>query len=49
MEWFRQGALPLDKMITRRYDALDDINEGIRALEDGEISGRSIMVYKRPE
>ena len=23
--------------------------EGVRALEDGEISGRSIVVYKRPE
>jgi Zn-dependent alcohol dehydrogenase len=48
VEWFRQGALPLDKMITRRYESLDDINEGVRALEAGEIAGRSIMVYKRP-
>ena len=49
VEWFRQGALPLNKMITQRYNSLDDINEGVRALEAGEISGRSIMVYKRPE
>jgi len=49
VEWFRQGALPLNKMVTKRYGSLDDINEGIRALQAGEISGRSIMVYKRPE
>lgn len=49
VEWFRQGALPLDKMITKRYDSLDDINEGIRALETGEIAGRSIMVYRQPD
>ena len=49
VEWFRQGALPLNKMITKRYNSLDEINEGVRALEDGEISGRSIVVYKRPE
>ena len=48
IEWYRQGALPLNKMITKRYNALDDINEGVRALEAGEISGRSIMVYRRP-
>lgn len=49
VEWYRQGALPLDKMITKRFNALDDINEGVRSLEAGEISGRSIMVYKRPD
>ena len=49
VEWFRQGALPLDKMITKRYDSLDEINEGIRALEAGEIAGRSIMVYRQPD
>ncbi len=48
VEWFRQGALPLDKMVTKRYDSLDDINEGVRALEAGEISGRAIMVYAEP-
>ncbi|MPZ99955.1 MAG: zinc-binding dehydrogenase [Dehalococcoidia bacterium] len=47
--WFKQGALPLDKMVTRQYDSLDDINEGVRALEAGEILGRSIMVYARPD
>jgi Zn-dependent alcohol dehydrogenase len=46
VEWFKQGALPLDKMVTKIYGSLDDINEGVRALEAGEISGRSIMVYR---
>lgn len=48
VEWFKQGALPLDKMVTKIYRSLDDINEGVRALEAGEISGRSIMVYREP-
>ncbi len=45
IEWFRKGELPLDKMITTIYSGLDKINEGVRALENGEIQGRSIMVY----
>ena len=49
VEWYKQGALPLDKMVTKVYESLDDINEGVRALEQGEISGRSIMVYARPD
>ena len=49
VEWYKQGALPLDKMVTRRYQSLDEINEGIRALEAGEISGRAIMVYAEPD
>jgi len=48
VEWFKQGALPLDKMITKVYEGLDHINEGVRALERGEVTGRSIMVYARP-
>lgn len=48
VEWYKQGALPLDKMVTKIYGSLDDINEGVRALEAGEISGRSIMVYRKP-
>ena len=35
-------------MVTKRYDGLDYINEGVRALESGEIEGRSIMVYAQP-
>lgn len=48
VEWYKQGALPLDKMVTKTYEGLDYINEGVRALEKGEITGRSIMVYDRP-
>ncbi|MBM3139977.1 MAG: zinc-binding dehydrogenase [Chloroflexi bacterium] len=48
VHWFKQGALPLDKMVTKVYDGLDRINDGVQALERGEISGRSIMVYDRP-
>lgn len=48
VEWYKQGALPLDKMVTKVYEGLDHINEGVRALEKGEITGRSIMVYDRP-
>ena len=44
-----QGALPLDKMVTKRYGSLDEIHEGVRALERGEIFGRSIMVYAQPD
>jgi Zn-dependent alcohol dehydrogenase len=48
IDWFQKGELPLDKMVTTVYSSLDDINEGVRALEAGEIKGRSIMVYKSP-
>ena len=48
VEWYKQGALPLEKMVTKTYEGLDYINEGVRALEKGEITGRSIMVYDRP-
>ena len=36
----------MEKMISVKYDGLDSINEGIEALESGNISGRSIMIYK---
>ena len=49
VEWYKQGALPFDKMVTKIYESLDDINEGVLALEQGEISGRSIMVYAKPD
>src|SRR5579875_486912 len=42
--WFREGRLPLDKLVTQRY-TLDQINEGVQALERGEVFGRSIIVY----
>ncbi len=48
VQWFKEGKLPLDKFVTRRYSNLDEINEGVRALENGEIEGRSIIVYGAP-
>ena len=48
VQWYREGKLPLEEMVTKRYDGLDHINEGVRALESGEIEGRSIMVYAQP-
>jgi Zn-dependent alcohol dehydrogenase len=48
IDWFQRGELPLDRMVTTIYQGLDKINEGVRALENGEIRGRSIMVYKSP-
>ena len=46
VDWYKEGQLPLDKFISKRYSNLDEINEGVRALENGEIEGRSIIVYK---
>lgn len=48
VQYYRDGRLPLEAMISKRYASLDDINEGVRALENGEIEGRSIMVYRQP-
>ncbi len=48
VQWYLEGKLPLERMISKRYDGLDHINEGVRALEAGEIEGRSIMVYAEP-
>ncbi len=42
------GALPLDRMIAKQYDSLDNIVEGVRALEAAEIRGRSTMVCDTP-
>ncbi len=44
VQWYREGKLPLDQLVTRRF-TLDTVNDGTRALEHGEILGRSIMVY----
>ncbi|MHB8577359.1 MAG: zinc-binding dehydrogenase, partial [Dehalococcoidia bacterium] len=47
VRWYKEGMLPLDKLVTRRY-TLDQINEATGALERGEILGRSIMEYSKP-
>jgi NDMA-dependent alcohol dehydrogenase len=40
---YREGQLKLDELITRRY-TLDQINEGYRAMRDGE-NIRGVIVY----
>ena len=44
VRWFQEGKLPLDLLVSKRY-TLDQINEGIGALERGEILGRSIVEF----
>ncbi|MDA1240477.1 MAG: zinc-binding dehydrogenase [Chloroflexi bacterium] len=48
VELYKAGKLPLERFVSKRYDNLDQINEGVRALEQGEIEGRSIIVYAQP-
>ena len=42
VEWYSDGRLPLDDMVTERF-ALDDVNEACDALANGKISGRAIF------
>jgi Zn-dependent alcohol dehydrogenase len=44
VRWFKEGKLPLDLMVTRRYK-LEQINEACDALARGEIAGRAIVEY----
>ena len=44
LRWYREGALDLDALVTERH-AIDDINEAVKRLEDGEVFGRSILVF----
>ena len=44
VRWFREGRLPLDKLVTRRY-TLEQINDACDALAHGEISGRAIVEF----
>ncbi len=44
VRWFKQGKLPLDLMVTRRYK-LEQINEACDALARGEIAGRAIVEF----
>ncbi len=44
LDWYADGSLDLDALVTARY-GIDDINEAVRALEAGEISGRAILVF----
>ncbi len=44
LDWYRDGRLDLDALVTARY-ALEDINEATTDLEEGRIFGRSILVF----
>lgn len=44
VRWMKQGKLPLDLMVTRRYK-LEQINEACDALTRGEIAGRAIVEF----
>ena len=42
VRWFREGRLPLDQLVTRRY-TLDQMNDACSALAHGGIAGRAIV------
>jgi Zn-dependent alcohol dehydrogenase len=44
IDWYRQGVLDLDKLVTARFK-LDQINEACDALVNGKIGGRAILVF----
>ena len=44
LEWYAQGDLDLDALVTRRY-TIDEIAEAVEDLEHGRITGRSILVF----
>jgi S-(hydroxymethyl)glutathione dehydrogenase/alcohol dehydrogenase len=43
LEFYRQGRLLLDEMITRR-GRLDDVNEALRAMKAGEVA-RTVLTF----
>ena len=44
LDWHANGDLDLEALVTERY-AIDEINEATTALEEGRISGRSILEF----
>ena len=44
LDWHAHGDLDLESLVTERY-VIDDINEATTALEEGRISGRSILTF----
>jgi Zn-dependent alcohol dehydrogenase len=44
VRWYQEGKMPLDKLVTRRYQ-LEQINEACDALSRGEIAGRAIVEF----
>jgi len=43
LEFYRQGRLMLDEMITRR-GRLEDVNEAFRAMQAGEVA-RMVLTF----
>ena len=43
LEFYRQGRLKLDEMISKR-GRLDDINEAFRAMKAGEVA-RTVLMF----
>ena len=43
IDWYLQGKLLLDEMITRR-GRLEDVNEAFRAMKAGEVA-RSVLMF----
>ena len=43
LEFYRQGRLLLDEMVSRR-GRLDDINEAFRAMKAGEVA-RTVLTF----
>jgi Zn-dependent alcohol dehydrogenase len=44
VRWFKEGKLPLDLLVTKRYK-LEQINEACDDLARGQIAGRSIIEF----
>jgi Zn-dependent alcohol dehydrogenase len=44
VRWFKEGKMPLDLLVTRRY-GLEEINEACEALAAGKILGRAIIEF----
>ena len=44
VEWFMQGKLDLNRLVTARYK-LDQIDEACKTLQAGEIKGRAILTF----
>jgi Zn-dependent alcohol dehydrogenase len=42
LEWMREDKFPLEKLVTNRY-SLEQIDEALAALEEGQILGRAII------
>lgn len=44
LRWYAEGDLDLDALVTRRFK-IDEINEAVHALEQGQIAGRAILEF----